>query len=335
MGFLLYIHNQTLNMKTQQFWYIVNITVLIAVMVCIFVVFYIYGYFDFELNNDRGHLGLKSLPINTVIFPKTLSEDTRRSVSAFVHNLTDADKYARSHFRSSQSVRDYVDSYILTKPSLLMRQTVQSDIIAIHEQLHKKGFANVFVKMPWKICFLGDQVENNLPHTHNDTIFLPLNFHTLELKYRRTTLLHEQIHVFQRFHPIPTQTLFADHWALRIVGIRQHNTPKDSTLRSNPDLNRLIYTHYDPVLESFVRMEQLYTSTTPQRIIDAQLTKLRHAESDSSNHTSRDTTYFDLIQDHNIRQAEHPNEVMAYLIPKIVFQDASHGVTQTWMRKHF
>lgn len=321
-----------MNISQRHLGYIMVTTMLIAVMVCIWVVFYMYGYFDFKLDNRK----YQSLPMNNVMFPHKLAYDTRRSVSAFAHQLTDADKHARSHFHSSHSIRDYVDSYIVAQPTQVMKKTVQSDVVVIREQLHKKGFINVLAKMPWKICFLSDHVENNLPHTHNDTIFLPRNFHTLAPEYRRTTLLHEQIHVFQRLNPIPTQTLFTDYWALRIVGIRPHDIPKESTLRSNPDLNRLMYAHYDPVLASFVRLEQVYTSTTPRRIVDARLTKVRHTESsNSSNHASNDTTYHDLIRDHNIRQAEHPNEVMAYLIPKLLFQDASHGATQTWMRKYF
>lgn len=287
----------------------------------------------------------KHTPNDTVVmFFNHMPPHVRPFVKSFINRLTDADKHARPNFRDSDSTNaSYLDSYVMSSPPTRhMKQTVQGDIDAVIHELRKKQFTNTFVKLPWKICFLGDQIENNLPHTHHDTIFLPRQFHKRSPEYRQITILHEQIHVFQRLHPVPTHNLFLNHWALSIVGIRTHEEPHDSTLRSNPDLNRLIYSNFDPVLNSYASTDQIYTSNTPDSIVDARLKKVQQPDvtqvsksSQTQEDTKKDTTYFDLIQEHNMqRQAEHPNEVMAYLIPKLVLQDASHEATERWMRQY-
>ena len=266
----------------------------------------------------RIHSRLASTSNNAVVmFSNHMPPHVHPFVKSFINRLTDADKHARPHFRAFDSTNaSYLYSYVMSSPPTRhMKQTVQGDIDSVIHELRKKQFTNTFVKLPWKICFLGDQIENNLPHTHHDTIFLPRQFHKRSPEYRQITILPEQIHVFQRLHPVPTHNLFLNHWALNIVGIRTHEEPHDSNLRSNPDLNRLIYSNFDPVLNSYVSPAQIYTTNTPSIIVDARLKKVQQPTGTHVSNTAqtqenkkKETTYFDLLQEHNMqRQAGHPN----------------------------
>ncbi len=52
----------------------------------------------------------------------------------------------------------------------------------------------------WKFCKLNSKIENGYPHTHNDIIFISQNFFEYNMEDNLITLLHELIHIYQRFN---------------------------------------------------------------------------------------------------------------------------------------
>jgi hypothetical protein len=75
-------------------------------------------------------------------------------------------------------------------------------------------------------------IENNMPHTHADTIIIPES--TIPM-LTVTTLIHEQLHVFQRHYPIQCHMLY-EKWGYKAIGIID-----PTTHRSNPDNNAILY----------------------------------------------------------------------------------------------
>jgi hypothetical protein len=93
--------------------------------------------------------------------------------------------------------------------------------------------------IPWKIVFFHPDVEGGFPHTHVDVIMLP--FYMIANRDSKDvvkTLIHEKIHIYQRFYPIPTHNLLCDVWSLRVESLRDHPKTND---RRNPDASDIVY----------------------------------------------------------------------------------------------
>lgn len=153
--------------------------------------------------------------------------------------------------------------------------------------------------IPWKITFLNSEfeIENNFPHTHGNVIFLFDNYFNKNHDSRVLTLIHEKIHIYQRFFPIPYHKILLDYYKLNINSLL-HRHEDFNQVRMNPDLNLLIYDdkgYYTlPILNE--NATTLYDTT------------LRHYGKQLN------TTYSKLPQN------EHPNETLAYHFSEMITQ---------------
>jgi hypothetical protein len=166
-------------------------------------------------------------------------------------------------------------------------------------------------------------------------------------KSRREILTHEKIHVFQRYYPEKTLTLYLKIWKLRVVNIlgcydpskcisstyENNSSIEDSMVRSNPDMNKLCFAFFSPKRNSFCYYSQIYKTGA---------SKLSHSEailfdvdqsflSDSTR--TKDLTYYKHVQ-HLIEtneQYEHPNETMACLLTNLfLYRDIEDVLTKSW-----
>jgi hypothetical protein len=134
----------------------------------------------------------------------------------------------------------------------------------------------------WKIAALADVAEDGYPHTHGDIIFLPLKYFNWPSKKRVVTLLHENIHVYQR-----QSKSHAEHMAARSRFPLSHLPPHIRyRVRSNPDLDSYVY-------NSTVT---LFDTDHPYKLSDSSLYTVA-----TNGSMSRSGAAF-----------EHPNETMAY-----------------------
>ena len=78
-------------------------------------------------------------------------------------------------------------------------------------------------------CYL----ENDMPHTHGDTIVLP---QTQLDRMSVNTLIHELLHVFQRYYPTECFNYYKDVLGYQLKGLIDQNK-----CRSNPDIDDLQY----------------------------------------------------------------------------------------------
>jgi len=120
---------------------------------------------------------------------------------------------------------------------------------------------SLFMALPWKLaCVKGKEYENGLPHTRNDVIILPED-HLLvqdDDPDLFDTLLHEQLHVYQKTYPAYFKNAYLD---------RHGWTPfekvyNDKNIRTNPDMDEWIYQKNGNVYRS------TYNSSTPTGLMD-------------------------------------------------------------------
>jgi hypothetical protein len=184
------------------------------------------------------------------------------------------------------------------------KETIYSDIQYCSSILRKY---NRLSTIPWKLYFFNDitlNIENNYPHTHWDTIFLPyLYFFRLDVDSRRTLLLHEFIHVYQRMYPIPFNKLLVDVFGLKVTDTIDAHVLYDQ-IRFNPDLNNIIY-------------------TTTKNSYNLQLfQKSPHSLADSSVVRFGDDTRTQ-NQNEKTSEYEHPFEQVAYELSNALYENNS------------
>jgi hypothetical protein len=94
---------------------------------------------------------------------------------------------------------------------------------------------------PWRFMFFDPDMENGFPHTHGPYIMLP---DIPNLLPSANTLLHENVHVWQRFNPCEANVEIERRYPdMRITG---HVVPSDMH-RANPDTNTILYGDARPV----------------------------------------------------------------------------------------
>jgi hypothetical protein len=157
--------------------------------------------------------------------------------SAYHEYLTEKDLKARGYSSQLHAVKTFSQLArppSRTEQSLLNRALMRAnELIPINSRLSK---------LPWKFLVVSDQIESGFPHTHQDVIVMPKSHITAGQKHFDNlvdTLIHEKIHVYQRFYPCETNTLFLQYWNLEIVSRRSFDP--QSNIRSNPDNNLLLY----------------------------------------------------------------------------------------------
>lgn len=158
-------------------------------------------------------------------------------------------------------------------------------------------------EIPWKVIFLKSalKVENNFPHTHYDTIFLFDTFFDKDATHRISLLIHEKIHIYQRFFTIPFHKILLDYYKLNVNSLL-YTHPDFDKVRMNPDNNLLIYddqgTYVLPLLQN-----------NPKSLHDVVNTQY-----------GRNVTNSPYAQ---LSANEHPNETLAYFLTnKIVHREA-------------
>lgn len=97
---------------------------------------------------------------------------------------------------------------------------------------------NKLASIKWSLyAFKGGELP--FPHTHGRHIMLPAewiyNQNETNVSQTAKTLIHELIHIFQRYYPVESNALLVDSWGVRLVGFGK------SLLRNNPDLNWIKY----------------------------------------------------------------------------------------------
>ena len=192
-------------------------------------------------------------------------EDTARFLyhdkDRYITSMSHLDLHARHvKFHSSylKIAKDAALSFSEEQKDLLEKCIQNAEYylkyIAKHPLLNNTYFHNFY----WKIAYVDSTYENGLPHTRKDIIFLSTKTMEQSPKNITITLIHEAIHIYQRFRKTEFQELLLKHkyeiWRLR------EGYPR---IRANPDLDEYIYIH-----PSGKVMVSIYNSNKPTSISD-------------------------------------------------------------------
>jgi hypothetical protein len=214
--------------------------------------------------------------------------------SQYFNRMTKYDLLARNIGTIDSYKKLYLDSiqeFTNNEKRILEEYTRKID-----EIFTKFKFKNL-LELPWKFCKIKSDIEQGWPHTLADIIIL--NKEVLNSPDLLTTLVHEKIHVYQRFFPMQTHILITDFWGFEILDTLQ-NIPK---IRNNPDINNFVYGFKN---KAFLRV---YNSENPSSLNDTNL---------------------------NNSLTEHPYELMAYLIPTVLKNSQTNfyiSALISWMRQ--
>jgi hypothetical protein len=190
--------------------------------------------------------------------------------------------------RRCVTISDYIDKCknAATDFSAIQRELVRS-MLREEKKIQEKLDASrnpgcdwidlsLFMALPWKLaCVKGKEYEDGLPHTRNDVIILPENHLQEEDPDLLDTLLHEQLHVYQKTYPAHFKNAYLDrhNWTLL------EKVSTINNIRTNPDMDEWIYQKNGNVYRSF------YNSTNPSGLLDVS------------------------FQPQNYHRYEHPNEL--------------------------
>ena len=178
-------------------------------------------------------------------------------------------------------------------PSRAEQATLHSDVARASTLL--KPYRRLH-SIPWKFVFVDTacELENNFPHTHAHTIFLPSMYFSMSTQQRVKLLIHEKTHVFQRYYPILHNKIVLHHIGYAVHGYLPSH-PDFARVRTNPDTNDIIYsrnrTYVLPILEEHA------TRLSDVRVV-------RYSAETDRRAPNRGPGY----------KAEHPNEALAYYL---------------------
>lgn len=194
--------------------------------------------------------------------------------------------------------QNLINSKFLYSPTLYEYSILKYDLFLTN--LILLSFNRLY-SLPWKIKFFNNKynIENNYPHTHGDTIFFPNLYFTLPQSERINLLIHEKIHIYQRYYPIPYHKILLNHYNLKVKQLLFTHEDFEN-VRQNPDNNLLIYTDDNEyILPVFM--------DNPSSIAD-----VKHKVYNKHNNN---TSYSELNKN------EHPNETFAYYLTNAILKN--------------
>ena len=172
------------------------------------------------------------------------------------------------------------------------KRDLQKLIKLCNEKLIK--YKNLY-NVPWKLCKTTRKLEEGMPHTHTDIIFLSDSFFRSNEKSKIITLIHEKLHIYQRIRKEKTTKLYNN--------FNFSKTPKKNInlRRTNPDLDSFDYNYNGVLIYSEFQDDAKSLSDVDTKLISIEKNKNKEIRE---------------IQNlaKNGYQNEHPNEIFASII---------------------
>lgn len=183
-----------------------------------------------------------------------LNEVTSADIHAYYQMMDKPNKLMRGFKDSKTKTTNLERMYRSHLKPIEMTSLLREALIEAHEYV--KPYARLSA-LPWRLMsFKGGSAELPYPHTHGDTIIFEENGpHTYNsdnmkdmarIKHKVIeTLIHEKIHIYQRFYPQLTHKLLLDVWNMQIVKplnhLKEEGHKHNIIFRDNPDMNTLVY----------------------------------------------------------------------------------------------
>lgn len=195
---------------------------------------------------------------NTYLSKRDTDAFIRNDGDGYIYSLTPIDLHARKVKTHQEYISKCANSALdFDKSSieLLDKATVIAD-----EYLGKLKNTYIdntmIVSIPWKFAL--SRCEDDLPHTREDIVFIPPSLLRQNTPSIVSVLVHEKVHIYQRKYINDFQKRLINN-GYSIIDERN----KYAFARSNPDLDRFVYSDKDGRL-----MISMYKNETPTSITD-------------------------------------------------------------------
>lgn len=229
----------------------------------------------------------------------------------YFNRMNELDLIARDASNINSYKKLYKDGY---KGFSDMERNILISLTNKLNDILKDKCKNIY-SIPWKFAKLDYNLEKGYPHTHSDVIVLTTVFFGLDKLIMLETLLHEKIHVYQRLYPLYTQNLIS-LWNFKLID--RFENYKDA--RNNPDINNFVYSQTN----SDKAFLQVYNSPQPTSISDSAvyfyIIKSKDEKQKENIVTKQNLNIPDIVT-----QYEHPYEIMATFLPKIIIHNYNDG----------
>jgi len=217
----------------------------LLILLLLIIIIIIYYYY----NNDNNIIFMNS--IETSLFLKNDNDN-------YIKNFNNLDIYARKIKSKedyinliSNSTLNFNDNQInkLTKCAKYADKFLNN-----YENDYING--NIIAKIKWIFALTNNNYEEGMPHTRNNIIFLSTNNLNNDDDNLIRILIHEKIHIFQRYNDMKEIIKKMGYTFSR----KKINIPN---IRSNPDLDDAIYKD-----NNNIELIALYKSNKPNNIND-------------------------------------------------------------------
>lgn len=172
----------------------------------------------------------------------------------YVRNLSELDLHARgvkTHVEYMNQIEDTAISFTDDEKELLERCAKDADKYLRNENFKELDYGkhlngNDIADIKWIFAntytnYFNDVIKENeqgLPHTRENIILLSKNVLKNDALNLTNTLLHEKIHIYQRYNPEIFDTIIKE---MGLKELERKHFKQAKYIRSNPDTNNKIY----------------------------------------------------------------------------------------------
>lgn len=222
-------------------------------------------------------------------------------------------------------------------------------------QIVNKTYEKYFKKMlllPWKFIKVSKNIEGGMPHTIDKYIVLPENFlnylNILIISKNKeklldniiSTLIHEQIHVFQRINYNIFKEMYINYWNFIPCSVQLTNKYTDFQ-RINPDgYDDWCYKNNKEYIYPYVKLKKnsKHLNDVESKAIPIINNKVNYNEIYDLQNFETYNNFFC-----HVSQNYHPNEISAILISdliinkiknKNIFNCKSLNIINPWIQKY-
>jgi hypothetical protein len=165
----------------------------------------------------------------------------------------------------------------------------------------------------WKLCKTTMKLEDGMPHTHADIIFISDSFfNNNNDNMKIITLIHEKIHVYQRKYKEKTNILYNS------FNFNKEPKKKINLRRSNPDLDSFDYNYNGVLFYSEFKDDAKKLTDVNTKFISIQSKK------------NKEINEIKKIAN-NGYQNEHPNEIFASIISDKIFHNELNDTLSSYI----
>lgn len=240
------------------------------------------------------------------------SKFTYDCINTFVNGLSSYDLKARGVSTTDEYLKRYDN---LNIPFTIQDTSVVSRAIKIADGWLEEY--PILKKIPWCLILTDQSIEEGLPHTHGDTIFLSRSITISNNKPKNIaqTLVHEKVHILQRFKMELFDECYQRVLGFSLVGTTRSYRVHGSYLRrSNPDINEKIYAYKKKVI-----IQEEYDTDSPTRISGMSSPKFYVYQGDGLAISRKEVEdEYDIGEIGSVYQIEHPNEITASMIATMI-----------------